>query len=215
MKQKFAYHITTAIHDSRTSQRMIDYYARERRFDGNKPFPDINYMTKEIEELIAITVSEIVNEENLNIAAFNLCRDHMHILLVCAEDDVPKIMHKIKGRTARICNKLIANNKENLHNKGIYPLDVICNPLDDICNPLEDKCNPLDDKINTTKLKDGSTPFWTQKYGCNPIKTNEHYWNTVNYIENNKVKHNLPNNSKLQTITRGFVKSYEDCFKSD
>lgn len=194
MKQKFAYHITTAIHDSRTSQRMIDYRARDRRFDGKKPLPDVSYMSKEIEELIAITVSEIVNEEKLNIAAFNLCRDHMHILLVCAGDEVPNIMHKIKGRTSRVCNKWIANNNGNLHNKGI---------------------NPLDGKHSTTKLKDGSTPFWTQKYGCNPIKTNEHYWNTVNYIEKNKVKHNLTNNPKLQTIIQCFVKSYEECFKAD
>lgn len=208
MKQKFAYHITTAIHDSRTSQRMIDYRARERRFDGEKPLPDVNYMSKEIEELIAVTVSEIVNEEKLTIAAFNLCRDHMHILLVCAEDEVPKIMHKLKGRTARVCNKWIANNNGNLHNKGI-------NPLDDKSNPLDDKCNPLDGKYSTTKLKDGSTPFWTQKYGCNPIKTSEHYWNTVNYIEKNKVKHNLPNNPKLQAIIQCFVKSYEECFKDD
>lgn len=196
MKQKFAYHITTAIHDSRTSQRMIDYQARQRRFDGKKPLPDVNYMSKEIEELIAITVSEIVKVNNLNIAAFNLCRDHMHILLVCAEDEVPKIMHKIKGRTARVCNKWIAHNNENLHKMG--------NPLD-----------ALDGKHSTTKLKDGSTPFWTQKYGCNPIKTSEHYWNTVNYIEKNKVKHNLPNNPKLQAIIQCFVKSYEECFKDD
>lgn len=215
MKQKFAYHITTAIHDSRTSQRMIDYRVRERRFDGKKPLPDVNYMSKEIEELIAVTVSEIVNEEKLNIAAFNLCLDHMHILLVCEEDEVPKIMHKIKGRTARVCNKWIANNNGNLHNKGINPLDDKCNPLDDRCNPLGDKYNPLDGKHSTTKLKDGSTPFWTQKYGCNPIKTNEHYWNTVNYIEKNKVKHNLPNNPKLQTIINGFVRPYEECFKAN
>ena len=207
MKQKFAYHITTAIHDSRTSQRMIDYRARERRFDGEKPLPDVNYMSKEIEELIAVTVSEIVNEEKLTITAFNLCRDHMHILLVCAEDEVPKIMHKLKGRTARVCNKWIANNKGNLHNKGnLYNKGI---------NPLDDKYNPLDGKHSTTKLKDGSTPFWTQKYGCNSIKTSEHYWNTVNYIEKNKVKHNLPNNSKLQTIIQCFVKSYEECFKDD
>ena len=206
MKQKFAYHITTAIHDSRTSQRMIDYRARERRFDGKKPLPDVNYMSKEIEELIAITVSEIVKENNLNIAAFNLCRDHMHILLVCAEDEVPKIMHKIKGRTARVCNKWIAHNNENLHKIG--------NPHIKGINPL-DALDALDGKHSTTKLKDGSTPFWTQKYGCNPIKTSEHYWNTVNYIEKNKVKHNLPNNPKLQAIIQCFVKSYEECFKDD
>jgi REP element-mobilizing transposase RayT len=180
-KNKFAFHITTALHDSRTSDRMVKYKARERRFEGTKPDPEVFPMTKEEEELIASTVADIVREDKLNIAAFNLCWDHMHILLVCEEEDVPKIMHKIKGRTARACNML--------RNKGINPLDVL--------------------------HKDGSTPFWTQKYGCKPVTTEEHFWNTYNYIENNKVKHDLPKNPKLEKIIFGFVKTYEDCFRTE
>lgn len=178
-KNKFAYHVTTSIHDSRTSERMIKYKARERRFDGTKPDPEVFPMTKEEEELIATTVSDIAKEDNLNIAAFNLCWDHMHILLVCEEVEVPKIMHKIKGRTARACNVL--------RNKGINPLDIM--------------------------RKDGSMPFWTQKYGCKPITTDDQFWNTYNYIEKNKVKHNLPKNPKLEKSILGFVKTYEECFK--
>lgn len=180
-KNKFAFHITTALHDSRTSDRMVKYKARERRFEGTKPDPEVFPMTKEEEELIASTVADIVREDKLNIAAFNLCWDHMHILLVCEEEEVPKIMHKIKGRTARACNML--------RNKGINPLDVL--------------------------HKDGSTPFWTQKYGCKPVTTEEHFWNTYNYIENNKVKHDLPKNPKLEKIIFGFVKTYEDCFRTE
>jgi REP element-mobilizing transposase RayT len=180
-KNKFAFHITTALHDSRTSDRMVKYKARERRFEGTKPDPEVFPMTKEEEELIASTVADIVREDKLNIAAFNLCWDHMHILLVCEEEEVQKIMHKIKGRTARACNML--------RNKGINPLDVL--------------------------HKDGSTPFWTQKYGCKPVTTEEHFWNTYNYIENNKVKHDLPKNPKLEKIIFGFVKTYEDCFRTE
>jgi REP element-mobilizing transposase RayT len=180
-KNKFAFHITTALHDSRTSDRMVKYKARERRFERTKPDPEVFPMTKEEEELIASTVADIVREDKLNIAAFNLCWDHMHILLVCEEEDVPKIMHKIKGRTARACNML--------RNKGINPLDVL--------------------------HKDGSIPFWTQKYGCKPVTTEEHFWNTYNYIENNKVKHDLPKNPKLEKIIFGFVKTYEDCFRTE
>lgn len=180
-KNKFAFHITTAVHDSRTSERMVKFNARERRFGGTKPDPEVFPMTKEEEELIASTVAEIVKEDKLNIAAFNLCWDHMHILLVCEEEEVPKIMQKIKGRTARACNVL--------RNKGINPLDAL--------------------------RKDGSTPFWTQKYGCKPVTTEEYFWNAYNYIENNKVKHNLPKNPKLEKIILGFVKSYEDCFKTE
>ena len=180
-KNKFPFHITTSLHDSRTSERMIKYKARERRFEGTKPDPEVFPMTKEEEELIATTVADIAKEDNLNIAAFNLCWDHMHILLVCEEEEVPKIMHKIKGRTARACNVL--------RNKGINPLDAI--------------------------RKDGSIPFWTQKYGCKPITSDDQFWNTYNYIENNKVKHDLPKNPKLEKIILGFVKTYEDCFKSE
>jgi REP element-mobilizing transposase RayT len=180
-KNKFPFHITTSLHDSRTSERMIKYKARERRFEGTKPDPEVFPMTKEEEELIATTVADIAKEDNLNIAAFNLCWDHMHILLVCEEEEVPKIMHKIKGRTARACNVL--------RNKGINPLDAL--------------------------RKDGSIPFWTQKYGCKPITSDDQFWNTYNYIENNKVKHNLPKNPKLEKIILGFVKTYEDCFKSE
>ena len=180
-KNKFPFHITTSLHDSRTSERMIKYQARERRFNGTKPDPEVFPMTKEEEELIATTVAEIAKEDNLNIAAFNLCWDHMHILLVCEEEEVPKIMHKIKGRTARACNVL--------RNKGINPLDAL--------------------------RKDGSIPFWTQKYGCKPITSDDQFWNTYNYIENNKVKHNLPKNPKLEKIFLGFVKTYEDCFKTE
>jgi REP element-mobilizing transposase RayT len=180
-KNKFPFHITTSLHDSRTSERMIKYQARERRFNGTKPDPEVFPMTKEEEELIATTVADIAKEDNLNIAAFNLCWDHMHILLVCEEEEVPKIMHKIKGRTARACNVL--------RNKGINPLDAL--------------------------RKDGSIPFWTQKYGCKPITSDDQFWNTYNYIENNKVKHNLTKNPKLEKIILGFVKTYEDCFKSE
>jgi REP element-mobilizing transposase RayT len=180
-KNKFPFHITTSLHDSRTSERMIKYKARERRFEGTKPDPEVFPMTKEEEELIATTVADIAKEDNLNIAAFNLCWDHMHILLVCEEEEVPKIMHKIKGRTARACNVL--------RNKGINPLDAI--------------------------RKDGSIPFWTQKYGCKPITSDDQFWNTYNYIEKNKVKHDLPKNPKLEKIILGFVKTNEDCFKSE
>lgn len=175
-KSKHAYQITTAIHDSRTSDRMIKYKARERRFYGTKPEAEVFPMSKEIEELIANTIASIVRAENLNIAAFNLCRDHMHILLVCEEIEVARVMHKIKGRTARACNVY----------KGINPLDAI--------------------------HKDGSTPFWAQKFGCKPISSEEQFWHTVNYIERNRAKHNLPNNPTLKAIISTFVKSYEACF---
>jgi len=111
-KQKKPWHITTAIHDSRTSQRMIDYKVREKRAMGTMPEPHINYLTDKDEMVIAETVFVLVKEQNLNILAFNVCKDHIHIVLVCEEEDVNEIVRKIKGRTAREVNL----------NNGIQPL---------------------------------------------------------------------------------------------
>ena len=170
-----AFHIVTSIHDSRTSQRMIDYKVRQRRFFGIRPYPLVFPLTAEEEVLIAETVAGLVEELGLVITAFNLCRDHMHMVLVCEPEEVPKIMHRIKGRTARACNAYRAN-------KGINPLD-------------------------RTLLKDKSTAFWTQKFGCKPIRSARQYRNTTRYILNNRMKHNLPENLKLQSVITKFIRS--------
>jgi REP element-mobilizing transposase RayT len=180
----YLFHIVATIHDSRTSNRMIEYRARQRRFNGTKPFAEVIYLTKREELLIAQCVSELCNELNLRIAAFNLCLDHMHILLVCDEDEVSKIMHRIKGRTAKLCNE----HRTRARSSGINPTGGV--------------------------LKDGSTPFWSRKFYCKPILSEEQYWNTVNYIENNKVKHQLPKNPEMELIVQRFTKGFEICFLS-
>ena len=104
-KNKKSWHITTAIHDSRTSQRMIDYKVREKRAMGTMPKPQINYLTDDDEMVIAQTVAVLQVELNLNILAFNVCKDHIHLVLVCDENELDEIIRKIKGRTAREVNK--------------------------------------------------------------------------------------------------------------
>ena len=111
-KNKKAWHITTAIHDSRTSQRMIDYKVREKRDLGTNPLPTITYLEPEDEAVITETIAEIVKEKKLNLLQYNICKDHMHLVLVCEEDELATIMQHIKGKTARKHNS----------NKGINPL---------------------------------------------------------------------------------------------
>lgn len=164
------YHLVACLHDSRTSQRMIDYKARQRRFNGTKPFPDVIFMTKVEEEILAETVKGIVFEKSLNIVAFNVCRDHIHILIKCNIDDISKIMHQIKGRTARVCNQ---------HRRLVF------NGI----NPIVEKAKP----------------FWTQKFSCTYIKDSQHYWNTIKYIQNNRIKHKLPKTPVLENIIASFV----------
>jgi type I restriction-modification system DNA methylase subunit/REP element-mobilizing transposase RayT len=103
-KQKQAFHITTAIHDSRTSQRMIDYQVREKRFMGTKPEPQVLPLTEAEELLITEIIVKIVVEDGLHVMAYNICRDHMHLVLVCEEEELSKIVQKIKSKTARAVN---------------------------------------------------------------------------------------------------------------
>jgi type I restriction-modification system DNA methylase subunit len=102
-KGKKAWHITTATHNSRYSQRM---------FDNHVVLGEAEWFDAEDEIIITQTVRDIVIADRLNVVEYNICGDHMHILLVCEEEELPNIVKKIKGRTARLRNS----------NKGINPL---------------------------------------------------------------------------------------------
>ncbi|WP_294674911.1 transposase [uncultured Fluviicola sp.] len=175
MNQYAYFHLTTNLHDSRTSQRMIDYRVRQRRFFGTLPYPEVYYMNMEEETLIAKEVFCLSNEMDFVVVALNLCRDHMHLLVYCEIDEIPKIMHRIKGRTARACNAHRAA-------KGINPLDA------------------TNGKYEPRILKDKSIPFWTQKYHCKVIRNSDQLLNTISYILNNRKKHGLPINPALQNV---------------
>ena len=97
-------------------------------------------MSMEEETLIAKEVFRLSDELDFVVAALNLCRDHMHLLVYCEEDEVPKIMHRVKGRTARACNAYRAT-------KGINPLDATNGKYEP--RTLKDKINPfLDTEVS-------------------------------------------------------------------
>ncbi|GET28554.1 hypothetical protein SD074_07560 [Prolixibacter sp. SD074] len=94
-KKKKAWHITTATHNSRYSQRMSDNLVKT-----GEPV----WLSEKEEEIVTKTIAEIANEDKLNILAYNICGDHAHMLLVCEEEELPKIVQKIKSVSARACN---------------------------------------------------------------------------------------------------------------
>ncbi|MDR2083878.1 MAG: N-6 DNA methylase [Bacteroidales bacterium] len=185
-KEKKAFHITTAIHDSRTSQRMIDYKVRQKRYNGTLPEPQVYPLSDNDEQIITETIAKIVKEDGLNVMAYNICVDHLHLLLVCEEEEVPKIVGKIKSMTARACN--IARGVTIPYNNGACP----------IVKEKETACRPLvEEKRGETQV-----PLWTQKFGCKEITSDEQLWNTVEYIRNNRVKHGLADSDADTTNKR-------------
>ena len=197
-KNKKTWHITTAIHDSRTSQRMIDYKVREKRAMGTMPEPQIHYLTDDDEMVIAETVALLTKELHLNILAFNVCKDHIHIVLVCDEEELDEIVRKLKGRTAREVNK----SRENRDTDTTMGSTMGLSPL-----PL-----PLS---STLPVK--SIPLWTQKFGCKEILDEAQLENTINYVKNNRNKHNLPpnNNKGFKPHVDSIASDYEYAYRKE
>ena len=49
------------------------------------------------EPIVTESIAEIVEKDGLNILDYNICGDHAHMLLVCTEEELPKIAQKLKA----------------------------------------------------------------------------------------------------------------------
>jgi type I restriction-modification system DNA methylase subunit/REP element-mobilizing transposase RayT len=177
-KQKRPWHITTAVHDSRTSDRMIEYDVRRLRDNGTRPYPEPMLLSEEEEIIITETVAKIVEEDKLNVLAYNICFDHMHLLLVCEKEEVPKIVGKIKSMTARAVNiamgRTVSMTTTAVATRGHAPLTL-----------------PDDENLPAAKRGQTQCPLWTQKFGNTYIDSDEHLYNAIEYIRTNREHHGL------------------------
>ena len=191
-KDKKAFHITTATHDSRTSERMIKYKVRERRDHGTRPLADPEWLSVEEELIVTKLVSEIVIEDQLNVMAYNICEDHMHLLLVCEEEEVQRIMQKIKSKTARAVNIHRGTTREHAPLAENTPLSEQA-PFPEEPGELPGN-TPTREHAPLSNKKRGVTQhsLWTQKFGCKEIMDEAQLWNTIEYIRTNREKHELP-----------------------
>ncbi len=182
-KNKKVWHITTATHNSRYSQRMYDNHVK---------LGEAIWLDKEDEIIITKTIAEVVKESKfdnngaypIDILEYNICGDHMHLLLVCEEEEVSKIIGKIKGRTARE------------RNKGINPL-----------------VRP--DGDDSRKGGEKAISLWTQKFGKSEIKNENYLNNAIEYIRNNRIKHELPENKEIEKIKKEFLTTKEQAFRTE
>ncbi len=112
------YHITWVTHNSRTSQRMIEYKVK-------KGEPILLSEQQEIE--ITSYILQIIKEDNLKIFAYNICKDHIHILLLCEENKRDNIVRKLKGKSTQFYKK---NN--NIQDKfSLWAQKYNCSYLED------------------------------------------------------------------------------------
>ena len=46
------------------------------------------------------TIAKIIADNKYKVLAYNFCKDHLHFLVACKKEELPKIMQKIKGITS-------------------------------------------------------------------------------------------------------------------
>ena len=162
-KEKKAWHITTATHNSRYSQRMFDNYVK---------LGEPVWLNEKEEIIVSETIAEIAKKDKLNIISYNICGDHMHMLLVCEEEELPKIVQKIKSMSARACNIAMGRT---------IPLDQ-----------ATEHAPSLDPRLARGKTQNH---LWTQKFGQKEITSEGQLQNTIEYIRNNRIKHGMDESS--------------------
>ena len=92
----FLYHIVLTLHNSRTSRRMYKL--------GIRTGP-VHYLKIEDEIELTAIIKSILVEENIPCYAYNVCRDHVHMVIESTDSELSKTIKVIKGKSAFMYNR--------------------------------------------------------------------------------------------------------------
>jgi len=189
-KKKKGWHITTATHNSRYSQRM---------FDNHVKLGEPVWLSEKEEIIVTETIAEIVEKDKLNVVAYNICGDHAHILLVCEEEELHKTVQKLKSMSARACNIAMGRTIQETGEHAPHGVGA------------------GDSTVEHAIPHRGKTQFhlWAANADKKEITSDEQFNNTVAYINNNRQKHKLPENKKLQALTKQMCCTRQHAFRTE
>jgi REP element-mobilizing transposase RayT len=98
------YHVTWVTYNSRVSQRMFDYNVKK----------DTGIRLDEKSEMkITEIIADIVREKNYTVYAYNICRDHVHMLIECGENKVSNMVRQIKGKSSQIYKEYLGKTEHD------------------------------------------------------------------------------------------------------
>ena len=157
-----AWFITFVTHNTRYSERMHKNNVRLGT-------PVIFSENQEIE--ITKYILQIKHENYLKILAYNICKNHVHMILVCEEYERDNIIRKIKSKSTYLY-KINHNIIEELH-------------------------------------------IWAQKYNYKYVEQDKTLENMYDYINNNRIKHNLAPNKGFKPLVREMTCTIEEAFSQD
>jgi len=210
-EEKEIYHVTCVMHNSRVSKRMIEYKVKR-----GKP----EYLAPKEEEALLEILCKIFAENNLTVLQMNLCADHLHFILVCNPNELSQIVGKVKSISARTFNILRGLTSGHANpTSGQAPLQEQqhASPTSGQAHLQGEQQAHLQDaqhahlqgeqqahlqeqqhahlqKADISLPTRGKTQnsLWAQKFHRKLIESNEQLHNTIAYIRNNRIKHNLP-----------------------
>ncbi len=179
LKEKQAFHVVLTTHNSRTSQRMIDY--------GIEKGEPIELGLEEEIELTKIFAT-LMLEYNYHCLAYNVCKDHVHLILVCEANEITDIVQKLKSISSKEFRRLdISMGHDPLEHKGFWSQKFYYAALDEWT-------------LATTATRSGY------------LYNDAHLGNAIAYIQTNRQKHDLPESTELQNIIDTFITTQDLAF---
>ena len=142
-----AFLVTWVTCNSRTSERMerLDIKTNDRV-----------WLNARAEVKITEIIKNIVIKSEYKILAYNICGDHVHMVIVCTEKELPKIVQKLKGKSARFYNQWVSNSFRSSPDKGFKPLVSIRGAT--------------------------QSHLWAQKFNRRILETEEQLFNAIEYV---------------------------------
>lgn len=92
-EQSHLFHIIWVTHNSRVSERM-------KKFSRNKGLQPL-VLDEKLEIEVTSYIAEIVIEDKYQIIAYNICGDHVHMIMYCEDKKRDNIIRKLKGKSAQ------------------------------------------------------------------------------------------------------------------
>lgn len=267
-KEKNAYHLVFTTHNSRISERM-----KKLKIKPGKP-ANLN-LEQEIK--LAEIFGKIIKDYDFDVLAWNVCKDHVHLVLVCTEDELTDQVRTMKSISAKELNRWInpalvpkarppMGFSDASHATespmGLDPLsgdsdasadsepDILYDEFPDVhspmgLDPLPDDPSPNDaeearhrdalegdgdalEDFDPYHPEEHNNHLWSQKFyfvdteswkwisdveSGFPYKIT-HLTNALEYVENNRYKHQLPKSKELEEIIASFIKTPEEVFEN-
>ena len=189
------FHVVLTTHNSRTSQRMRDR--------GIRPGPAL-LLPLDHEILLTQCIADVILESGFRCISYNICRDHVHMIIVCQHVQLVKVMQKIKSVSSK-------NFRRALRARPMGH-----DPLGGGGASRRDPHHALaHDHLWSQKFYRAELDVWTLHTLSNLpgylFKTT-HLENALHYILYNREKHKLPFSEELNDIIEIFRIRQEEAF---